>query len=139
MTLQLVVTLVFGFGVVTVAVIALMNTASLRLHDLYQQVEPENKDGKQIRPQYQFVYGTDEAQTLRNALAELPPRLGAAAVLSIILLTAMHLVVSQLDVKTSILSADGVITWFAVGSYVCRVVYIATARSRDLYDVMQDF
>ncbi len=138
MTLTLVITLIFGFTAIAVAATSVANAVSVRLNELYQQVKPSNEEGKHTRPKFRFLYGDDRGQALRTELADTPRVFATAAIASIIVLTTMHLVLSALTDEPGILTAQGAITLFAVGSYACRVLYVVASYSTDLHKIMQD-
>ena len=66
MILQILLTIVFGFGVLTLATVALLNTAGHRLHD------GERKGFANNAVQFEYKYPTDDAGRLRWWLPSYP-------------------------------------------------------------------
>ena len=59
-------TVLFGIGVLTVATIALLNVACLRLHDVQKTDSDEAKDGRFVRLLYAYVYDSMQAFIARE-------------------------------------------------------------------------
>lgn len=78
MILQILLTIVFGFGVLTLATAALLNTAGHRLHD------GERKGLANNAVQFEYKYPTDDAERLRWWFAIVPIWLGIAASMAVI-------------------------------------------------------
>ena len=78
MILQILLTIVFGFGVLTLATVALLNAAGHRLHD----GERLKYSGGKV--QFMYKYPNDKAEKLRIWFARLPVWLGIAATIAVI-------------------------------------------------------
>ena len=78
MILQILLTIVFGFGVLTLATVALLNTAGHRLHD------GERKGLANNAVQFEYKYPADDAERLRWWFAAVPVWLGIAASMAVI-------------------------------------------------------
>ena len=132
MILQILLTIVFGFGVLTLATVALLNTAGHKMHD-----------GEQKGLLFRFRYRSDDAERLRRRFAKLPVWLGSAASVAVISTGALYAWVPQPqlppgEADASHLSPISIITWVGMGSYVLALVVVTTWLSRRHYIVMQD-
>ena len=136
MILQILLTIVFGFGVLTLATVALLNTAGHKLHD-----------GKRLgfakgKVQFRYDYPSDDAETLRKWFARLPIWLGFAAAVAVVSAGALYVCAGpqghMAEAETSHLNPVSVITWVGMGLYVLALVGVTTWLSRWLYAVLQD-
>ena len=66
MILQILLTIVFGFGVLTLATVALLNTAGHHLHD------GERRGFANNTVQFEYTYPTNNAERLRWWFAAIP-------------------------------------------------------------------
>ena len=138
MILQILLTIVFGFGVLTLATIALLNTAGHRLYD------GEHLGLSEGRAQFRYRYPTDKAEKLRKWFGRVPIGLGLAASIAVISAGALYAFAGpqpQLPLgeqDASHLNPLSIITWVGMGLYVLALVIVTTALSRCLYAVLQD-
>lgn len=140
MILQILLTIVFGFGVLTLATVALLNTAGHRLHD------GERKGFANNVVQFEYKYPTDDAGRLRWWFAIVPIWLGIAACMAVISVGALYaLIGAQPQVQpeegaayTSHLDPVSIVTWVVMGLYVLALVVVTTWLSRRLYTVLQN-
>ena len=138
MILQILLTIVFGFGVLTLATVALLNAAGHRLHD-----------GKRLKysggkVQFMYKYPNDKAEKLRIWFARLPVWLGIAATTAVISAGVLYVCAGpqpQLppnEPDASHLSSISIITWVGMGLYVLALVVVTTVLSWRLYAVLRD-
>lgn len=76
-------TAIFGFGVLTVATVALLNVACLRLHDVQKKYQNATDGSQPDRFLYVYVYDSMSAFAERDKLRHLPSFLawmGAGAI-----------------------------------------------------------
>lgn len=133
MILQMLLTIVFGFGVLTWATVALSNAAGQKLHH-----------GAQEGLLFRFRYLSDDAERLRSWFAWLPVWLGWAASVAVVSTGALYVWASpqpQLppgEPDASHLSPASIIAWVGMALYVLALVVVTTWLSRRHYTVMQD-
>ena len=139
MILQILLTIVFGFGVLTLATVALLNTAGHRLHD------GERRGFANQAVQFEYKYPTDDAARLRWWFAGLPIWLGMAASIAVISVGALYVSIGARPrvragegVYASHLDPLSIVTWVGMGLYVLALVIVTTCLSRRLYTVLQD-
>lgn len=142
MTTQALLTVVFGFGVVTLATVALLNVAGHRLHEL-QLLNKRDRDFA-----FMYTYSSERAAKLRVSFSRLPLWLGGAAVV-VVSLTYGLVFLSEASPKSQVQvkATDEVvypsivdqITWAAVGAYVLTLVGITSVLSARLYRVLRTF
>ena len=130
MTTSDVLTIVFGFGIITLATVALLNVAGHRLHEL-QILDRRGRDFAFV-----YTYSSKAAADLRVWFSRLPLWLGVAAVAGVSLTCGLF-------VWATLASEDGlqpslvdVITWGATGTYVIALVGVTTWLSARLYGAM---
>lgn len=135
MILQILLTIVFGFGVLTLATIALLNTAGHKLHG------GERLGFAKGKVQFRYDYPSDDAETLRKWFARLPVWLGLAATVAVVSAGALYVCAGQGhqgQADSSHLQPVSVVTWVGMGVYVLALVVVTTWLSRWLYAVLQD-
>lgn len=156
-------TAVFGFGVLTVATVALLNVACLRLHDVQKKEQKKGKKdlegGAEEGPKtaigseadelrYVYVYNSANAFAERDRLRHLPSFLAWTGVGAIVLvqvlygiayLTAPH---AGGDSPCACPSDRGpvtvldIITWMSIASYVLVLLCVAAWVSNRVYGVL---
>ena len=140
MILQILLTIVFGFGVLTLATVALLNAAGHRLHD------GERRGFANNTVQFEYKYPTNNAERLRWWFAVIPIWLGMAASIAVISVGALYVAiggrprvqVGEGAAYTSHLDPLSIVTWVGMGLYVLALVIVTTWLSRRLYAVLQD-
>lgn len=140
MILQILLTIVFGFGVLTLATVALLNTAGHRLHD------GERKGLANNAVQFEYKYPTDDAERLRGWFATVPIWLGIAASVAVTSVGALYAMIGDQPqmrpeegaAHTSHLDPVSIVTWVGMGLYVLALVVVTTWLSRRLYTVLQN-
>ena len=125
MTAQLALTVSIGVGVLTLATMALLNTAGLKLHDV-----TEDKDKKVSR----FTYDSGLAHELRRSFAAMPEALGAGVVFFVIFMAAMY---------SESVEGGHSETFFKIGVplsvavYIGLLLYVTVRLSRRIYGVLR--
>lgn len=142
MTMQVLLSMVFGFGVVTLATVALLNAAAHRLFEL-QVLSRRGEDFSFV-----YTYNSEADAELRLAFSRLPLRLGGAAIV-VVLLTYGLFFWSTVSASTQApvpvvegvarQSAIGTIAWAAIGMYVMALVVVTTSLSARLYSAISTF
>ncbi len=138
MILQVLLTIVFGFGVLTLATVALLNTAG---HRLFEGERLGFVDGQ---VQFAFRYPTDEAETLRRRFARLPLWLGWAGGVAVVFTAVLYFSTGpqpQLapgEPDASHLKPGSIITWTTMGLYVLWLVAVTAVLSRGVYTVLKN-
>lgn len=140
MIVQEALTAIFGIGVLTVATIALLNVACLRLHDV-QKIDDNTADGGGlVRLLYVYVYDSASAFAAREQLRSLPAFLGwmgGGAIVFMQLLYATALLTTCPNERESV-SVWDVITWMSVASYVLALLLVAARVSNKVYGVLNE-
>lgn len=144
MILSMLLTMVFGFGVVTLATIALLNVAGLRIHDLREVKRGEGSV-------FVYAYISKEANDLREAIGKLPRWLTWGAIMAVLFTTVLtatyaFVVGSPIGVQEAVDSQNtmdhlepiGIITWVPVTGYVAVLLWIAGSISRRCYVVLKE-
>lgn len=133
-------TVLFGIGVLTVATIALLNVACLRLHDVQKTDSDEAKDGRFVRLLYAYVYDSMQAFIAREELRSLPAFLGwmgMGAILYMQVLYVAALSTTDPNERESIGVWDA-ITWASMTSYVTALLLVAAWVSNKVYGVLNE-
>lgn len=153
MILSMLLTIVFGFGVITVATIALLNVAGLRLHDLREV----GKAG-QVKPIFAFVYTSESARDLRESFGKLPSRLMWGAISALLGVVCLYSFVGlwvdiqeiigikqETDIQATHSGRDAehlrpvnVITWVTIAGYVLVLLLVAGSISRRCYVALSE-
>lgn len=120
-------TTIFGFGVLTLAAIALLNVACMRLHDV------QKKAAEASRFAYAYIYDGPRAHTAREDLRSLPSLLGWTGFVAIVMVQVLHLVAS--GNSSAVLDA---VTWMAIASYVLVLLAVAAVVSNRVYGAMAE-
>ena len=140
MIFSILLTMVFGFGVITIATIALLNVAGLRLHDLR-----EVKHSDEFT--FEYAYSTKSAYDLRTDVGKLPRRLTSAAVVALLFVTALNAlayalvdapILGQSTANVGHLTPIAIITWLSITSYVAVLLCVAGSISTRCYAVLKD-
>ena len=138
MILQILLTIGFGFGVLTLATVALMNAAGHRLYD------GERLGYAAGRVRFRYRYPTDRAEKLRKWFARLPLGLGLAATFMVVAAGSVYVFAGPQPqppsdgLDDSHLSPISIFTWAGMGVYVLALVVVTTVLSRRLYTVLGD-
>lgn len=147
MILAILLTMVFGFGVITLATIALLNVAGMRVHDL-REVRRERSPSV-----FRYAYTSPSAYALRSSVGKLPRRLMWGAIIAVSFVTASYAIVDsgtsvdaqececvdgQRTVDMRHLDPIGVITWVPITGYVVVLLWVAGSISRRCYVVMKE-
>ena len=122
-------TTIFGFGVLTLAMIALLNVACMRLHDV------QKRAAEASRFAYAYIYDGPKAHTAREDLRSLPSLLGWTGFVAIVMVQVLHLVDSASGNSSSVLDA---VTWMAIASYVLVLLAVAAVVSNRVYGAMAE-
>ena len=133
-------TVLFGIGVLTVATIALLNVACLRLHDVQKIDGDEAKDGRLVRFLYAYVYDSTPALMAREELRSLPTFLGWMGMGAILFMQVLY-VVAPLTTSPNDQESIGVwdaITWASMTSYVTALLLVAAWVSNKVYGVLNE-
>lgn len=133
-------TVLFGIGVLTVATIALLNVACLRLHDVQKIDSDEAKDGRLVRFLYAYVYDSTPALMAREELRSLPAFLGWMGMGAILFMQVLY-VVAPLTTSPNDQESIGVwdaITWASMTSYVTALLLVAAWVSNKVYGVLNE-
>lgn len=144
MTMQVLLSMVFGFGVVTLATVALLNAAGHRLFEL-QVLSRRGEDFSFV-----YTYNSEADAELRLAFSRLPLRLGGAAIVVVLLTYGLFFwstvsASTQAPVPVAVVegvarqSAIGTIAWAAIGMYVMALVVVTTSLSARLYSAISTF
>ena len=140
MILQLVLTLSLGFGVLSLASVALLNTAGHKLHDI-RKVGKNPSTGKTFLT---FICSSDEATMLRKSFARMPIGIcwGAAVGIAVLGLIAYFgidpSITPKPDKPDSVhLQPYGVVLWASVSVYAGFLVYLTGRISRKFYKILQ--
>ena len=138
MILSVLLTMVFGFGVLTLATIALLNVAGLRVHDLRE----ERRAGESILA---YAYTSKGAYDLRSAVGKLPRRLKWGATVAVVLVMVLYASVesgASVDPQGGLgrehLTPVGIITWASIAAYVVALLWVAASISRRCYVVLKE-
>ena len=144
MILSMLLTMVFGFGVITLATIALLNVAGLRVHDLREV----KRDDESV---FAYAYVSKDAYDIRESVGKLPRWLTWGAIIAVLfttILTATYAFVAGLPIgvqeavdsqKTmDHLEPIGIITWVPITGYVAVMLWIAGSISRRCYVVLKE-
>ena len=141
MTLQLLLSIGVAVGILTLATVALMNVAGLRIHEV------DKSDGQA------YLYGGNSAQRLRGWFRRLPLWLGVAAAIAFAgILTAGWWTGTPISPGSAVTEAAGGVSgspnavgdlqrWSvlaALVAYVAVMLVVALGLSWWLYRVMQD-
>ena len=143
MILQLILTMTFGFGVMTLATIALLNTAGHRLHDLHNI-------GEGPEPTFIYTYISDHATRLRRWFATMPLALGIAAIVAIVAVGTMYGVSDtpvppepqsngEEKADRTHLEAQSIAMWVTVSFYVVALSGVTATFSFLSYKAIQQF
>ena len=140
MILPLILTMTFGFGVMTLATIALLNTAGHRLHDLHNVCGgPE--------PTFVYTYIDDTATTLRRWFAAMPLGLGIAAIIAVVAVAAMYVMLDlplppdpeSNKADRTHLEARSILMWVTVSGYVVALSGFTATLSFFTYKTIQNY
>lgn len=144
MILSMLLTMVFGFGVITLATIALLNVAGLRVHDM-REIKLDDESA------FAYAYVSKDAYDLRESVGKLPRWLTWGAIIAVLfttILTATYAFVAGLPIgvqeavdsqKTmDHLEPIGIITWVPITGYVAVMLWIAGSISRRCYVVLKE-
>ena len=141
MILQLVLTLSLGFGVLSLASIALLNTAGHKLHDI-RKVGKKPFNWKDLFNLY--ISSSDEATMLRKSFARMPIGIcwGAAVGIAVLGLIAYFGIDPSTTPKPGEpdsvhLQPYGVVLWASVSVYAGFLVYLTGRISRKFYKILQ--
>ena len=159
MTLQLLLSMAVAIGILTLAVIALMNVAGVRLHELHAKMV----DKPSSRPSFAYTYSKDRAEKVRRGFRRLPFAFGCAATIATAAVACAIWLAPPLTAEgepkrpnavptatSAKLTADahagrdtshmqplGIALLAATTAYVLLMIAIATFLSRRLYAAMQ--
>lgn len=156
MILSMLLTIVFGFGVITVATIALLNVAGLRLHDLREIKQKDDND--QDKPVFEFVYTSTCARDLRDSFGKLPSRLMWGAIIAVLAVVCLYVFVgltvdlqeaTNAKQETGIQAAHpgrdaehlrpvNIITWMSIAGYVLALLFVAGSISGRCYVALSE-
>lgn len=131
-------TAIFGFGVLTVATVALLNVACLRLHDVQKKYENAADGSQPDRFLYVYVYDSMSAFAERDKLRHLPSFLawmGAGAIVLVQLLYGVAYLTACPNEEESNAILD-VVTWVSILSYVLALLCVAAVVSNKVYRVL---
>lgn len=138
MILSILLTMVFGFGVLTLATIALLNVAGLRVHDLREEGRPDESV-------FTYAYASKRAYDLRSSVGKLPRRLKWGATVAVALVMVLYAWAdpgsstgAQGTSDSGHLTPVGIITWVSIAGYVVALLWVAASISRRCYVVMQE-
>ena len=138
MILSILLTMVFGFGVLTLATIALLNVAGLRMHDLREERRPDESV-------FTYAYASKRAYDLRSSVGKLPRRLKWGATVAVALVMVLYAWADpgsstgvQEPGDSGHLGPVGIITWVSIATYVVALLWVAASISRRCYVVMQE-
>lgn len=140
MTVQLLLTTVFGFGGLTLAAAALLNTAGHRIYEL-QRTNAEVNPGDDLF--FEYTYVTNNAESLRSAFTNLPRRLGIAAFSAIAFVGALYYLamaqpyLNEEEVEYSQVLSVVMLTTLSV--YTVVLLAVVGSLIRRLFKVMQEF
>ena len=146
MILSMLLTMVLGFGVITIATIALLNVAGLRVHDL--------REVKQQRESVvlAYTYNSQNAYKLRSSIGKLPRRLTWAATVGVLYLVGCYALVGfgffdgvqdavdsqKMDSTEHLGRIVFIITWAPVTGYVTVLLWVAGSISKRCYIVLKE-
>ena len=136
MTLQVLLSMVLGFGVLTLATVALLNAAGHRLHDL----ELLGKSGLECA--FVYKYSSRPAANLRLWFSRLPWFLLFGALVAMACTFALHckaVHVSEQEVDTKGTAMPVNWTWVTMALYVLVLLVVTTVMSRRLYNAINIF
>lgn len=164
MILSMLLTIVFGFGVITLATIALLNVAGLRIHDL--RVEKRKKEkGKRKEPVVVYVYTSQSARDLRISVSKLPSRLKWGAIIAVSFVVVLYTLVDsalpstmiERPIEAALLGGEptkdayasrvdtaehlrpvSIITWAPIAGYVLVLLIVAGSISKRCYVVLKE-
>ena len=127
MTSQILLSMVFGFGIITVATVALMNTAGLRLFDLEALGKEE---GRKLA--FAYRYDSKLAASLRVWFARMPLFLGLGAVVAVLSTYGLY-------VDSTESTSMGALAWRIMAGYVLVLVLVTAVFSAVLYKAIGIF
>lgn len=130
MIVQEALTTIFGLGVLTLATIALLNVACIRLHDVQHMA---TEAGRAV---YAYVYDSAKAHAAREDLRSLPSFLGWTGFIAVAMVQVLHVVAYSTDGNS--IAVLGAITWTAIASYVLVLLAAAALVSNQVYGAMAD-
>ena len=123
-------TTIFGFGILTLATIALLNVACMRLHEVQKMAAEASRFA------YAYVYDGPKAHTAREDLRSLPSLLVWTGFVAIAMVQVLHLVAySTSGPATAVLNA---VTWMSIVSYVLVLLAVAAVVSNRVYGAMAE-
>lgn len=128
-------TAVFGIGVLTVATVALLNVACLRIHDV------QRTDGIEMgRILYAYVYDSVSAFEAREKLRNLPTLLGWAGVGAIGIMQSLYAAAyfTTCSNEQESIAIWNVITWASIVSYVVALLFVSAWVSNKVYGVLSE-
>lgn len=136
--MQEVLTTTFGLGVLTVATVALLNVACLRLHDVQKRDSNTTVKDKVGRLLYAYVYDSTSAFEAREKLRNLPAFLGWTGVGAITVMQLLYGVAYWTTCPNERVAILDVITWMSIVSYVVVLLCIAAVVSNMIYGVLAE-
>ena len=144
MILSMLLTMVFGFGVITLATIALLNVAGLRIHDLREV----KRDDESV---FAYAYVSKEAYDLRESVGKLPRWLTWGAIRRCVvyddtdgnlrLVAGFPIGVQEaVDSQKTMdhLEPIDIIVWVPITGYVAVLLWLAGSISRRCYVVLKE-
>lgn len=144
MIVSVLVTMLLGFGVITVATIALLNVAGLRVHDLREV----KQQGESVLA---YTYTSHRAYKLRSSVGKLPRRLTWGATIGVLYVAVCFAFVSlgfsvhvqdaadgQKTAEIERLERIGIVTWAPITGYVMALLWVAGSISRRCYVVLRE-
>lgn len=146
-------TAIFGFGVLTVATVALLNVACLRLHDVQEKGKDEaakqqsGADGSDRvsagvqtvdRFLYAYVYDSASAFSERDKLRHLPSFLAWTGVGAIVFVQVLYGIayLTTCPSERECNAVLDVVTWMSITSYVLVLLGVAAVVSNKVYGVL---
>lgn len=130
MTVPEALTTIFGLGVLTLATIALLNVACIRLHDVQRKA---TEAGRLV---YAYVYDGAKAHAAREDLRSLPSFLGWTGFVAVALVLVLHL--APYSTSGDAIAALNAITWTLIASYVLVLLCVAALVSSRIYGAMAE-
>ena len=134
-------TIIFGVGVLTLATVALLNVACLRLHDVQKKDRKTSEgSGTDNRLLYAYVYDGVRAFEAREKLRSLPAFLGwtgAGAIAFMQLLGGIAYLTTSPSERESAAIFD-VVTWATIAAYVLALLFVAAWVSNKVYGVLSE-
>ena len=140
MIVQVALTALFGIGVLTVATIALLNVACLRLHDVQKIDDGEASGGGFVPFLYAYVYDSTLAFEAREKLRNLPAFLGWMGGGAILIMQVQYVIVllTTCPNERESIGVWDAITWASMTAHVTALLLVAAWVSNKVYSVLNE-